>query len=132
MRRKTWANVSLSAYSLKGAETRRWAADVELAGLLVAVLALGVALATAQRQIRQARHANVVPVLIDLFREHRSTRFTNARRFVYRDLQNYDLTNGMDSLPEDDREVVRDLMSYYDNLGAMVAHQVIDIEPVAG
>lgn len=106
---------------------------MELAGLLLAVAALAISLATAHRQLRLARHANVVPVLIDLFREHRSRSLADARRFVYTGLDGCDLSLGLSGLPDDQkRDSVRELMWYYDNLGAMVAHKIVDLEPVAG
>ena len=73
-----------------------------------------------------------MPVLIDLFREHRSKRLADARQFVYFDLHKCDLSLGLDALPEDKKALVRDLAWFYDNLGAMVAHGVVDIAPVSG
>jgi hypothetical protein len=105
---------------------------LEIAGLLVAVVALLVSLAGSQGQLRLARHANVVPVLVDVFREHRTQTLADARRFVYTEISNHDLSLGLQGLPEDKRESVRQLMWYYDNLGTMVAHQIIDLPPVAG
>jgi hypothetical protein len=51
---------------------------------------------------------------------------------VYFDLANYDLSLGLDALPEDKQNLVRSLAWFYDNLGALVAHGVIDIAPVSG
>lgn len=56
----------------------------------------------------------------------------DARRFVYRELHKHDLSLGLDGLPAEDREAVRDLMCFYDNLGAIVAYDVIDVDPVVG
>lgn len=104
-----------------------------LTGLIVSVIALAVSLAAALRQLRLARHANVVPVLIDLFREHRSRPLMEARRFVYTELHQYNLSLGLMGLPDEQtRDAVRELMWFYDNLGVMVAHRVVDVEPLAG
>lgn len=56
---------------------------MEVFALVVSFLALLVSVATSFRQLRLARHANAVPVLVDLFREHRSERLAQAREFVY-------------------------------------------------
>ncbi|MBM0238863.1 hypothetical protein JNW88_20060 [Micromonospora sp. ATA32] len=85
-----------------------------------------------RRQLTLARHNNSLPVLIDLFREHRSNRLAEARHFVNSGLDVYDLSGGFAGLPEEERELVRDLAWYYDNLGALVLHEVIDVEVVAG
>jgi len=106
---------------------------LELAGLLMAAVALVISLTTAQRQLRLARHANVVPVLIDVFREHRGQHLADARLFVYTEIDRYDLSLGLPGLPDDGkRDLVRHLMWYYDNVGAMVVHRIVDLEPVSG
>jgi len=38
----------------------------------------------------------------------------------------------MDGLPHDRKDLVRDLAWFYDNIGTLVTHGVIDIEPVSG
>lgn len=104
-----------------------------IAGLIVSAMALAVSLTAALRQLQLARHANVVPVLIDLFREHRSRPLMEARRFVYTELHQCDLSLGLKGLPnEQTRDSVRELMWFYDNLGVMVAYRVVDVEPLAG
>ena len=81
----------------------------------------------------QPKHFGLTqPVLIDLFREHRSPQLAEARQFVFSELPNYDLSRGLDGLPEDRKAYVRDLAWFYDNLGTLVAHGVIDIAPVSG
>nr|WP_134124089.1 hypothetical protein [Kribbella kalugense] len=71
-------------------------------------------------------------MLIDVLREHRGKPLSDARRYVYRDLGNQDLSHGMDGLPSAEREAVRDLMCFYDILGVMVAYDAIDADPVIG
>jgi hypothetical protein len=43
-----------------------------------------------------------------------------------------DLSLGLSGLPEEGPDLVRDLGWFYDNLGAMVTHGVIDLSPVSG
>jgi hypothetical protein len=88
--------------------------------------------AVSWRQLRLAQHANTLPVLVDLFREHRSVDLARARQFVHEELPGCDAAMGLDGLPEGSRDLVRELAWFYDNLGALVAHGVIDIEPVSG
>ncbi|WP_405407144.1 hypothetical protein [Streptomyces decoyicus] len=105
---------------------------VEIAALVVSVVALMVSGAVSVRQLRLTAHANTLPVLVDLFREHRSVRLARARQFVHEQLPVCDLSAGLAGLPEDGQDLVRELAWYYDNLGALVAHGVVDIEPVSG
>ncbi|QQM38060.1 hypothetical protein [Streptomyces liliifuscus] len=105
---------------------------VGVAALMVSVVALGVSGWASLRQLRLAQHANTLPVLVDLFREHRSVRLAGARQFVHERLPGCDLSAGLDGVPEAERELVRELAWFYDNLGALVAHGVVDIEPVSG
>lgn len=87
----------------------------------------------ARRQSVIARQANQMPVLVDLFREHRSDTLAKTREYV-RALHTdaFDPDQGLAGLPQDMQVPVRELMWFYDNLGALVAHGIIDLDPVAG
>lgn len=82
--------------------------------------------------LRLSRHSNTLPVLVELFREHRSDRLAEARSYVRQELPAIDVTGGLSALPPDKQKLVRDLSWFYDNLGALVAHDIVDIDPVAG
>ncbi|MGH1556471.1 DUF4760 domain-containing protein [Streptomyces sp. L7] len=97
---------------------------MNVAALLVSVGALLVSGAASYRQLRPAAHANTLPVLVELFREHRSDYPAEARWFVHQELPGRDVSEGLHSL--------RDLAWFYDNLGALVAHGIVDIDPVSG
>ncbi|MGW5640131.1 DUF4760 domain-containing protein [Streptomyces sp. NPDC003832] len=105
---------------------------VNVAALLVSVAALLISGAASYRQLILARHANTLPVLVELFREHRSDRLTEARLYVHQELPRCDISEGLQSLPPEKRKLVRDLAYFYDNLGALVAHEIVDIGPVSG
>ncbi|MFE0174303.1 hypothetical protein ACFWZ2_18475 [Streptomyces sp. NPDC059002] len=105
---------------------------MEIAALVVSVMALGVSGLVSVRQLRLTEHANTLPVVVDLFREHRSVRLARARQVVFEQLPTWDLSNGMEALPETERNLIRELAWYYDNLGALITHGVVDIEPVSG
>src|SRR5579875_2508274 len=101
-----------------------------LAAVLISIVAVAASVLLGWRTLTLTRHSNAMPVLIDLFREHRSKRLADARQFVYFDLSKYEPSAGLEGLPEDKRAIVRDLAWFYDNLGALVAHGIVDIAPV--
>jgi hypothetical protein len=105
---------------------------MEIAALAISVVALFASFVTTYRALELARHSNTLPVLIELFSEHRGQRLTQARRFVRNELPTFDPALGVEDLPEENARLVRDLAWFYDNLGALVAHDVVDIEPVSG
>ncbi|WP_157881127.1 DUF4760 domain-containing protein [Streptomyces griseoruber] len=105
---------------------------MEIAALVVSLLALAVSGVVSLRQLRLSQHANALPVVVDLFQEHRGVRLAQARTFVHEELPGYDLDGGLAGLPDEGRDLVRELAWYYDNLGVLVAHGVVDIEPVSG
>ncbi len=98
----------------------------------VSALALLVSLGAGLRQLLLTRQANALPVLVDLFREFRGDRQREARIVVFSEVQSLDLTRGLDGLPDKQRDRLRDIMWYFDNLGALVTHGIVDIQPIAG
>src|SRR6266511_3661000 len=107
-------------------------ASMQLAALGISILALLVSVAAVRRQIQLSQHSNSIPVLVDLFREHRSDYLAKARSLVIYQLSDSDLSSGLAGLPEDQRRQVRDLIWFYDNLGAFVIHKIVDAPLVAG
>src|ERR1700751_4405308 len=103
-----------------------------LAALIISIVAAVASVLLGWRALTLTRHSNTMPVLIDLFREHRSDRLSDARDFVYWDLSKYDLSMGLSELPDEKQSLVRDLAWFYDNLGTLVTSGVIDLEPVSG
>jgi hypothetical protein len=71
-----------------------------------------------------------------MFQEHRSPELAAVRHYIAHvmpsDLDGKDLTQGLEALPEAMREPVRRLAWFYDNLGALVTHGVVDVAPVSG
>ncbi len=105
---------------------------VDVAALVISFLALAVSGYFAWQAVKLSRQANASRVLIDLFTEHRSERLAKARHFVHNELRPYDPRDGLDALPPDKRALVQDLAWYYDNLGVLVHHKVVDIKPISG
>ena len=105
---------------------------MQIAALIISIVALLVSSGTGVRALRLSRQSTSTRVLIDLFSEHRSDRLAKARNFVHTELGNYDPTIGLRALAEDDRVLVRELAAFYDNLGVLVAYDVVDLAPVSG
>lgn len=105
---------------------------MQVAAFVLSIVALLVSLLTGTRQLILTRQANSIRLLVDMFKEHRDEHLAAARHFVFSELSDYDVKDGLASLPEDKRQLVRDLSWYYDNIGALVVHNVVDIEPVSG
>lgn len=105
---------------------------MELAAVIISIVALAASVLIGWKALTLSRQSNTMPVLIDLFREHRSQRLADARQFVHHQLTEYDLTKGLSELPEEKQTLVRELAWFYDNLGALVTHGIIDVSPVSG
>jgi hypothetical protein len=105
---------------------------MELSAVIISVVALATSLLLGWRALTLSRQSNTVPVLIDLFREHRSDRLADARHFVHNELSKYDLTKGLSELPQEKQTLIRELAWFYDNLGALVTHGIVDVAPVSG
>jgi hypothetical protein len=85
------------------------------------------------RQAVTSRQANQIAALVDLFAEHRSETLTKGRAFVCGDgIASCDLKAGLDGVPSEYRRAVVELMWFYDNLGVLVAHGIVDLDPIAG
>jgi len=116
----------------RGSEAKLGWETMEIWALVVSVAALAVSVAVAIRQLRLARHTNSVPVLVDMFREHRGHELAETRVFVHEKLRLMDQEDGLASVPSDWRERVRDLLWFYDNLGVLVIHNIVDADVVSG
>ncbi|MFJ5278191.1 hypothetical protein [Streptomyces parvulus] len=51
---------------------------------------------------------------------------------MFEQLPEWDLSTGMEGVPEAERNLIRELAWFYDNLGTLVTHGVVDIESVSG
>ena len=100
--------------------------------MVLSLVAILVALFASRHRQRSGRRANAMPVVsLDSFREHRGVRFSDARTCVFARLPQHDPSDGLDALPREDKELVRGLAWFHDNLGALVAHNVVDPKPVS-
>ena len=112
-----------------GVSTTEWVAlTVAAASVLVALMAVVVAL----RANRLARHANALPTLVELFREYRNDRLSSTRRQIWWSADQWEPGDGLDGIPGNERQKVRELLWFLDNLGALVTHDIVAIGPVSG
>jgi hypothetical protein len=103
---------------------------VALSASGVTVVALLASIVVSRRQLRLARQANALPAVVQLFEDSRNElwgarEFVNNSSFV---AAGFPVDDGFDGLPEE----VKRLAWYYDQLGALVAHDIIDVELVSG
>jgi len=104
------------------------AATLAVLALLISLLSLFAAVVTARRQALLAQRANDASALVELFREYRSQPLASARRNVRDHIKEWAPENGVEGLPDD----VRYLLWFFDNLGVLVAHGVVESGPVIG
>lgn len=105
---------------------------MEIAAVVVSVLALCVSGTISLRALRISRHQNETRILIELFTEHRSPHLAAARVYVHEQLRQFNPAEGLEAIPADKRDMVRDLAWFYDNLGVLVHHDVVDLAPISG
>lgn len=111
-----------------------WGVVEASAGWLAALVAVAVA-AVIWRQVRLMRDANAMGVLLQLFERHQHE-LAPAREYVYHAVRRIPTQQlrerGLEAIDEDRREEVTKLAWFYDHVGALVAHGVVDVEPVSG
>lgn len=90
------------------------------------------AIESAERTALALEDANSVPVLIELFREHRSDYLAQIRSMLHKEGLPEDVEGGLVSLPAEKGKQIRDLMWFYDNLGVLVMHGLVDVRPISG
>ena len=85
------------------------------------------------RVITRSGGANALPVLIDVLREHRCLKHAKARQFIDWDLDCVSMTQicGFGGLPLDVRDDIRDLAWFDDQLGVLVAHEIVEVAPIS-
>ena len=103
-------------------------------GLTISVSALVVSVVTALRQQRASESSNAVTVILDVFREFRSPEMVKARRYVMQRLDPavYDPCKGMDGLPADLKYQAIRISHFFDQLGVLVAHDLVSRDAIVG
>jgi hypothetical protein len=101
---------------------------VAVASLTLSVLATLVSSLIAVRQSKLMRHTNLVPVVVDMFRDFRDPEFKVHMGYVQHSLwKEYDhATAGTSELGEEARSHVAPVMNFFNTIGLLVAQGVID------
>jgi hypothetical protein len=95
--------------------------------LAVAILALVVAVSAAVIsgwQLRESRKANLVPGIVDLFREYRADEMVRARRVLV-DVARYNSDAGLQGLPEEVIQAAIRVINYLNHVGILVANGLL-------
>jgi hypothetical protein len=100
--------------------------------LLASILIAALVLLIAAFALWQATKASRLPATVDLFREYRSYEMVNARRILHQKLTDSDSNLGITHLPPETREAAERVAFYLDNVGALVAHKLVQRSLAAG
>jgi len=98
--------------------------DLAAISLVLSLVALASSIFFGTWQLRLSRHANSVPVLIGMLQEWRSPEFAMHRDFVANQLPEPPVA--LTSLTEPALTHARSVAHFFDNLGVLVRHNVID------
>ena len=102
---------------------------LNIAALFASLLALALSSFLALRQSRLMRHANQLPVVIDLFRELRADTFITREQEVWHSLPgNEDPSKGFGGIPTPLRTYAYDICLYYQTVAYLVNFKMLDSE----
>ncbi|MCZ7458917.1 DUF4760 domain-containing protein [Streptomyces sp. WMMC940] len=106
---------------------------LNLLAVLLSAVALVTSIAVSRRQLRLAQNSNVLPIILQLFKETRDPDFSRAIEYISHDLaREYPPDNGYRRLPPEVRKHVRRIGLFYDDVGKLVAFGVVDERLVIG
>jgi hypothetical protein len=100
---------------------------LNLVSLFLSVAALATSTLLLVRQTTFMRHANEIPVAVDLHQEFRSSEFQQAYLFVLDSLQPaYDSSLGLSNLPTEARVLSTRVAGFFTSLGGLVVLGLVD------
>ena len=100
---------------------------LNIAALCASILALAVSSFLALRQSRLMRHANQLPVVIDLFRELRADTFITREQKIWSTLPgDQDPSKGFGGIPTPLRTYVYDVCLFYQTVAYLIKFKMID------
>jgi hypothetical protein len=106
---------------------------LNLAALTISLTALVISILLTLRQLRLASGGNHLPVVLDGFKETRSAAWFEAQEYVLTELaKEHEPDCGHRGLPEQARTHANTIGLFYDDLGKVVAHGMIDQSLVIG
>lgn len=106
---------------------------LNLLALVVSAGALATSFVVSLRQLRLADNSNLLPVIIDMFQETRSPEFLRSVEYIRSELAAaHPPGDGYRHLPPEPKEHIRRVGMFYDDVGRLVAHGVVDERLVLG
>jgi predicted DNA binding protein len=91
------------------------------AALVFSLMAIIVAL----RQARIMQHANLLPILTEMFNDFRSAEFKQHIAYITTELQTYPRDTAVDDLPEVARNHIGPVVDYFNTIGVLVANRLV-------
>src|SRR3954468_11682462 len=94
---------------------------ISIVGLVLSIMALATSTLLLFRQTTFMRHANQIPVSLNLMREYRSADFQRAQDYVMAALSaEHDPSLGVTHLPQEARRPTAHITSLFSSLGGLV------------
>ncbi|WP_138733096.1 DUF4760 domain-containing protein [Modestobacter excelsi] len=104
----------------------------EVATLAVSVLALLVAMRSNQRSVKVARASQALSVVKDIFGQRGRPDFVEALNAVRAIPYPLNTNVGIEGLPDGLRNKAKLVMAFYEDLGKLVAHGIVDEDLIIG
>ncbi|WP_405576520.1 hypothetical protein [Streptomyces sp. NBC_01092] len=101
--------------------------------LVVSAAALATSFVAARRQLRLTHHSNLLPIVLDLFKETRTLEFSRSMEYIRDRLAaDHPAGNGYRNLPEEVKVHIRRVGLFYDDVGKLVAHDIVGEQLILG
>lgn len=104
---------------------------LNLIATLAAVAAVVTSTFLAMQALRYSKNANHMPVIIELFKEHRSAEFLRKEQFVWRELPRQSPAKGFAGLPKKTKSYATDVALFYLMIGYLSEYKICDQEFLA-
>jgi hypothetical protein len=85
----------------------------------------------AMQALRYSKNANHMPVIVDLFKEHRSEEFVEKEQYVWREMPRQDASKGFSKLPPKLRSRATDVALFYLMVSYLSEYDISDHELLA-
>jgi hypothetical protein len=94
---------------------------------IISVIAVIISSFAAITSYIMSKKNNSIPIVVDMFQEFRSESFKNDQKFIFEDLRViYKPPVGFRELNPVHQRKVMHVSHFYDNLGLLVAHKIVD------
>ncbi|MEI7660888.1 MAG: hypothetical protein WCK34_01760 [Bacteroidota bacterium] len=85
------------------------------------------------RQISFAKKSNQLQVAIDVLREYRNIEFKNKVKIIFENIDSHDTAHrAFDDYPADICNALRSVSNFFDNIGLLIFHKLVDKEIIIG